>query len=86
MNRNKFQVTDSRGKIHKRTSMSRIYTHCVVIYLKGSPADKFGYAIAPHSRAEWAGNEVLATNNASRWRRCGDHVESVEIIAIGANR
>lgn len=35
---NKFQVTDSKGQVHKRTSKDRTYTHAVVIHYAARPA------------------------------------------------
>lgn len=69
---NKYQVTDSKGQVHKRTSLERTYTHCVVVHLppwkNGDPA---------RSRAEWARTLDLAEKNARSWR---NHAEAVEII------
>ena len=28
----KFETTDATGKVHKRGSTSRVYSHCVVIH------------------------------------------------------
>jgi len=33
----KFEATDASGKVHKRSSMSHIYSHCVVIHLAANP-------------------------------------------------
>ena len=36
----KFEATDDTGKIHKRSSMSHIYSHCVVIRFAAHPPSK----------------------------------------------
>jgi hypothetical protein len=79
--RNKFQVTDSRGQDHKRTSAERTYTHCVVIRFKTIPARDNFKEWPAHSRAEWAGSAALAEKNAAGWRG-RNHVESVEVIPV----
>jgi hypothetical protein len=69
----KFEATDATGNVHKRSSMSHVYSHCVVIHFaaQGVPAC---------SHAEWVGSCALAERKASRWRKepC---VEAIEILA-----
>jgi hypothetical protein len=36
----KFEATDAAGKVHKRSSMSHIYSHCVVIHFAAHPPSK----------------------------------------------
>lgn len=71
----KYQVTDSRGEVHTRSS-ERTYTHAVVAYNPGRPArkgtDPKGNEItvpaeAPRSRAAWSGTHRLALREAKRW-------------------
>jgi len=33
----KFEATDATGKLHKRSSASHIYSHCLVIHLAAHP-------------------------------------------------
>jgi hypothetical protein len=75
MSKLKYQATDSRGKVHTRTTTHRVYTHCVVAH------------IGARSVTEWAGRRELAENVARRWqqyqelrRGATQDVESVEIL------
>jgi len=75
MARLKYQALDSRGKVHKRTSTERIYTHCVVIHFPTQPAKGNFREWPAHDRAEWAGSLELAEKNARSWRRTQSDVE-----------
>ena len=80
MMRIKFEATDATGKVHKRSSMSHVYSHCVVIRFAAHPPSKsWPKGIPAGSHAEWAGTCVLAERNASRWRKkpC---VAAIEIL------
>jgi hypothetical protein len=35
----KFEATDATGKVHKRSSMSHVYSHCVVIHFAALVGD-----------------------------------------------
>jgi hypothetical protein len=41
MMRVKFEVTGANGKVHKRSSMNHVYSHCVVIHFAAHPPSKF---------------------------------------------
>jgi hypothetical protein len=76
----KFEATDATGKVHKRGSRSRVYSHCVVIHFAAHPPSKsWPKGVAAYSHAEWAGSRALAERTASRWRKepC---VEAIEIL------
>ena len=73
----KFEAVDQNGKLHKRASVSRFYSHCVVIHFAAHPPSKFWSAGFSH--AEWAESRALAERNASRWRKEPD-VEAIEIL------
>jgi hypothetical protein len=76
----KFEATDATGKVHKRGSMSHVYSHCIVIHFAAHPPSKFRPQGVPAcSHAEWVGSCALAERKASRWRkeRC---VEAIEIL------
>jgi hypothetical protein len=46
----KFEATDGTGKVHKRSSMSHIYSHCVVIHFAAHPPSKpKGIAACSHA-------------------------------------
>ena len=76
----KFEATDATGKVHKRSSMSHIYSHCVVIHFAAHPPSKFWpKGVAACSHAEWVGSCALAERKASRWRKEPD-VKAVEIL------
>ena len=50
----KFEATDATGKVHKRSSMSHIYSHCVVIHFAAyAPSTLWPKGIAACSHAEW---------------------------------
>jgi hypothetical protein len=76
----KFAATDATGKVHKRSSASRVYSHCVVIHFFAQPPSKlWPKGIATCSHAEWVGSCALAERNASRWRK-DPYVEAIEIL------
>ena len=76
----KFGAVDKNGKLHKRASVSRFYSHCVVIHFAAQPPSKFWpKGLAAYSRAEWAGSIALAERSASRWRK-EPYVEAIEIL------
>jgi hypothetical protein len=37
----KFDATDATGKVQKRSSMSHVYSHCVLIHFAAHPPSKF---------------------------------------------
>src|SRR5262245_31606515 len=80
MMRVKFEATDATGKVHKRGSTSRVYSHCVVIHFAAHPPSRFWpKGVTAYSRAEWAGSRALAERSASRWRN-ELYVEAIEIL------
>src|SRR5262249_32712655 len=71
---------DATGKVHKRSSVRRVYSHCVVIHFAAHPASKlWPIGIAACSHAEWEGSRAMAERNATRWRKEPD-VEAIEIL------
>ena len=75
----KFEAVDKNGKLHKRASVSRFCSHCVVIHFAAHPPSKFWpKGVTAYSRAEWAGSLALAERSASRWRK-EPYVEDIEI-------
>ena len=75
----KFEATDASGKVHKRSSLSHVYSHCVVIHFAAHPPSRFWpKGVAAYSRAEWEGSRALAERNASRWKE--PYVEAIEIL------
>jgi hypothetical protein len=78
--RTKFEAVDKNGKLHKRASVSRIHSHCVVIHFAAHPPSKFWpKGVAAYSRAEWPGSRALAERRASHWRKEA-YVEAIEIL------
>ena len=76
----KFEAIDATGKVHKRSSVSHVYSHCVVIHFTAHPPSKFWpRGVAACSHAEWVESCVLAECKASRWRK-DPYVEAVEIL------
>jgi hypothetical protein len=76
----KFEATDATGKVHKRSSRSRIYSHCVVIHFAAHLPSKFwpkgGVAACS---PEWEGSRAMAERKATRWRK-EPSVEAIEIL------
>jgi hypothetical protein len=76
----KFDVIDGNGRVHKRRSVSRVYSHCLVIHFAAHPPSKlWPKGIAACSHAEWAGSRAVAERKAARWRK-DPHVEAIEIL------
>jgi hypothetical protein len=76
----KFEATDATGKVHKRSSMSHIYSHCVVINFAAHPVSNlWPKGIAACGHAEWVESCALAERKASRWSKDPD-VEAIEIL------
>ena len=75
-----FEATDATGKVHKRSSTSHVYSHCIVIHFAAHPPSKlWPKGVAACSHAEWAGSRALAERKASRWRK-DPYVETIEIL------
>lgn len=74
---NKHRAIDSRGHVYTRSSQRRLYSHCVVVFLK--PMTFPGYQLPARTHAEWASRRDLAERQAAYWRGLS-HVEAVEII------
>jgi hypothetical protein len=76
----KFEAIDANGKVHKRSSMSHVYSHCVVIHFAAHPPSKlWPRGIAACSHAAWVESCALAERKASRWRK-ELSVEAIEIV------
>jgi hypothetical protein len=76
----KFEATDATGKVHKRSSVSHVYSHCVLIHFAAHPPSKFWpKGVGSCSHAEWVGSHALAERKASR-RRKEPCVEAIEIL------
>lgn len=78
----KYQVTDSRGVVRKRTTQNRVYQFCVVYFLREYESKwRPGEIVPATSGAEWSGSRTLAQNVARRWQR-HPHCEATEIIEV----
>ncbi len=78
--RNIFAAIDASGKVHKRSSTSHVYSHCLLIHFAAHPPSRlWPDGIAACSHAEWAEIRVLAERKATRWRK-KTNVEAVEIL------
>jgi hypothetical protein len=76
----KFEATDANGRVHKRSSLRHIYSHCVVIHYAAQPPSKLlPEGIPACSHAEWEQSFALAERKASLWRK-KPGVEAVEIL------
>jgi len=56
----KLEAVDKNGKLHKRTSVSRFYSHCVVIHFAAHPPSKFWPAGVAAFSTEWKGSRAMA--------------------------
>jgi hypothetical protein len=76
----KFEATDVTGRVHERSSLRHIYSHCVVIHFAAHlPSKLWPEGIAAFSHAEWEQSFALAERKASRWRK-KPGVEAIEIL------
>ena len=76
----KFEATDASGKVHKRSSTSHVYSHCLVIHFAAHPPSKlWPEGIATCSHAEWVASRALAERNANRWRK-QPYVDTIEVL------
>ena len=76
----KFEAVDKNGKPHKRASVRRHYSHCVVIHFAAHPPSKFlPKGVTAFSCADWVGSLALAERSARRWRK-EPYVEAIEIV------
>jgi hypothetical protein len=78
----KFEATDANGKVHKRSSARRVYSHCVVIHFAAHPPSKlWPKGVAACSHAEWEESRAMAERKATRWRK-EPSVEAIEILEV----
>jgi len=76
----KFEAIDATGKVHKRSSMSHVYSHCVVIHFAAHPPSKvWPKGVAACTHAEWVDSTALAERKANRWHK-DPCVEAIEIL------
>jgi len=75
----KYQVTDSRGQVHKRTTKERTYTHAVVIHCGIIPANENWREQPAKTIVQWAGRPDLARKAADQSKKYWGF-EAVEII------
>jgi hypothetical protein len=76
----KFEVIDGNGRVHKRSSASHFYSHCLVIHFAAyPPSNLWPEGIAACSHAEWVKSRALVESKASRWRK-DPYVETIEIL------
>ena len=57
----KFEATDATGKLHKRGSMSHVYSHCVVVHFAAHPPSKFwpqSVPVVQHRSHAWTDSLV----------------------------
>ena len=79
----KFEATDASGKVHKRSTTSHVYSHCLVIHFAAHPPSKCRPEGVPAcSHAEWVGSWALAERKAGRWRK-EPSIEAIEILEAG---
>ena len=90
---NKYEAVDSRGKLHKRGTKNRTYTHCVVAYRETDTITYNGKEVYIGPEVSWAGSPALAEARAKTFRNqtgyLGDntrtvypHVEIIEAVQV----
>jgi hypothetical protein len=72
-----YTVTDRTGRVHKRKSKDRTYTHAVVFFHPAVPATETYSGREAFSSASWCGSYELARKQAR------DDYEIIEIPAAG---
>jgi hypothetical protein len=78
--RMKFEAIGVDSTIYRRSSISRLYSHCVVIDFNGQGPSKIcPEGFKPYSRTEWSSRLGLAERNVARWRT-HPRVASIEIL------
>jgi hypothetical protein len=78
----KFEATDAKGKVHKRSSARHFYSHCVVIHFAAHPPSQlWPKGIAACSYAEWERSDVTAERKVARWRK-KPSVEAIEVLEV----
>jgi hypothetical protein len=75
----KHQVTDSKGKVHKRISVNRVYSHAIVTHFPAIESSEVWRAREAYSKAEFASTLANAEKVAARSRRCGFEAEIIEV-------
>ena len=94
MKRMKFEAIGADSTIYRRSSTSRLYSHCVVIHLNGQgPSKIWPEGVKPYSRTEWSSRLGLATPRAGArigawlqsrsWRRC-KYDPLAALLGVGA--
>jgi len=71
----KHMVIDKNGKVHKRVSQNRSYSHAVVIHFPTVPANGNYLEWPAHTKTEWASRRELAKKVAGSYRSRGYEVE-----------
>lgn len=81
----KYQVIDSKGGIHNRTSAAeRVYTHAVVTFYK-KRVTAHGTEYAPTTVVSYCGNRQLAEaqqRSIQNRHTASEYIESVEIVQV----
>ena len=71
-------TSEITGETFTRTSLNRIYTHCVVAHLEECRASGYWLALPACRVANWAGSLALAQKTARSWKN--PRVARVEIL------
>ena len=76
----KYEATDSRGKLHKRGTKNRTYTHCVVAYRATDTITYNGQEVYIGPEVSWAGSPALAEARANTFRNYRGYDDPTRII------
>lgn len=76
MTTKRYEAVSDTGKVFKRETRDRRYTHCVVTHIRQHEWQ--GRTWPGYCKAEWAGSLPLAQRNASSKK--GENVVRVEIL------
>jgi hypothetical protein len=81
MPRKHYEAIDAAGKVWKRSTETRSYTHCIVVHFPAKPPSEYWpHGTPARSRAEWAGRRNLAENVARRYRNMIPPPAGVEVL------
>lgn len=76
----KYEATDSKGRLHKRGTKNRTYTHCVVAHYAEETFIVNGVEHRLEPKVSWAGNPALAEARANTFRNYTPYGDSTRKV------
>ena len=72
----KHMIIDQNGVEHKRVSVSRVYSHAIVVYMPATPGNEaYPNGWPAETKVSWASSRALAEKEAGAYRARGYKVE-----------